>query len=107
MWRTLAPFEWAPARLARCLDAIEQHHAQRSRWEWGAEVELIRRSDLIDASRGLVAFGLPRAWLRELRREVPWTGFWRFLAGQILRMLRERPRSVLRIFFPANGPTRT
>ena len=25
--RTLAPFEWDPARLARCLDAVEQHHS--------------------------------------------------------------------------------
>jgi hypothetical protein len=104
--RTLAPFEWTADRLARCLDAIEQHHASRSRWDWGAEVELIRRADLIDASRGLVAFGVPRAWLRDLRRSVPWTGFWRYLAGQILRMLRERPRSIARVFFPHNEPTR-
>ena len=104
--RTLAPFEWPGARLARCLDAIEQHHAWRSRWDWGLEVELIRRADLIDVSRGLVAFGLPRSWMRELRRDVPWTAFWRTLAGEILRMLRERPRSVIRIFAPGNEPTR-
>src|SRR5262245_44904665 len=45
--RTLEPFNWDHLRLALCLDAIEQHHAQRSRWKWGAEVELVRRSDLV------------------------------------------------------------
>lgn len=44
--RTLAPFGWAPARLARCLDAVEQHHALGSRAAWGTEVELVRRADL-------------------------------------------------------------
>jgi HD domain len=104
--RTLAPFDWPTSRFARCLDAIEQHHAWRSRWDWGAEVELIRRADLIDVSRGLVAFGLPRSWLRDLRRSVPWTGFWLTFGGEILRMLRERPRRVAHIFFPPGEPTR-
>jgi HD domain len=104
--RTLAPFEWPDDRLGRCLDAIEQHHALRSRWDRGAEVELIRRADLVDVSRGLVGFGLSRSWLSELRRQVPWTGFWRALGGAILRILRERPRSVARIFFPPSEPSR-
>jgi hypothetical protein len=69
--RTLAPFGWPPRRLARCLDAVEQHHALRSRLQWGAEVELMRRSDLVDVTRGLVRFGLPRSWLRELRARRP------------------------------------
>jgi hypothetical protein len=103
--RTLAPFGWPHERLARCLDAVEQHHALRSRRDWGAEVELIRRSDLVDVTRGLVAFGLPRTWLRELFRSVPRMGFYRMLASEVLRMARERPRTLARIFRPRSAPT--
>jgi hypothetical protein len=103
--RTLAPFGWPHERLARCLDAVEQHHALRSRRDWGAEVELIRRSDLVDVTRGLVAFGLPRTWLRELFRSMPRMGFYRMLASEVLRMARERPRTLARIFRPRSAPT--
>ena len=48
--RTLAPFGWEPERLGRCLDAVEQHHALRDRSRMGAEVELMRRADLVDVS---------------------------------------------------------
>ena len=88
---TLAPFGWPHARLARCLDAVEEHHALGSRWDWGVEVELVRRSDLVDVTRGLVAFGLPRSWLRELFQSVPRAGFYRMLGGAVGRMARERP----------------
>jgi HD domain len=104
--RTLAPFGWPLERLARCLDAIEQHHALGARWDRGAEVELVRRSDLVDVTGGLVAFGLPRSWLRGLFRTVPRDGFWRMLAGEVLRMARERPRTLARIPTPRRGPTR-
>jgi hypothetical protein len=103
--RTLAPFGWRRERLARCLDAVEQHHAVRSRWDWGAEVELVRRSDLVDVTRGLVAFGLPRSWLRQLFRRVPRTGFYRMLAGAILLMASTRPRTLPRIFSPRAAPS--
>lgn len=98
--RTLAPFGWAPDRLARCLDAVEQHHALGSRAAWGTEVDLVRRADLIDVTRGLVAFGLPRAWLRELFRKIPRTGFYRMLGREVGRMIRKRPRTLVRIFSP-------
>jgi HD domain len=103
--RTLTPFGWPPPRLARCLDAVEQHHALRSRWDWGAEVELMRRSDLVDVTAGLVALGLPRQWLRELFRDVPRKGFWRMLSRAVLRMARERPRTLARIATPRRAPT--
>jgi HD domain-containing protein len=103
--RTLAPFGWPPERLARCLDAVEQHHALGSRWDWGLEVELMRRSDLVEVTHGLVAFGLPRAWLRELFRRIPLAGFYRMLFREILRMARERPRTLARITSPRRAPT--
>jgi hypothetical protein len=103
--RTLAPFDWSSERLARCLDAVEQHHALGSRRDWGVEVELMRRSDLVDVTRGLVAFGLERAWLRELFKGVPRTGFYRMLLRETLRMARERPRTLARITSPRSAPT--
>ena len=104
--RTLAPFGWPPQRLARCLErGGEQHHALRSRSGWGTEVELIRRSDLADVTGGLIAFGLPRSWLRELFRSVPRAGLYRMLAREIFRMARERPRTLPRIFSPRSAPT--
>ncbi len=103
--RTLEPFGWSPQRLALCFDSIEQHHALRSRWSWGTEVELMRQSDLIDVTRGLVAFGLQRSWLNDLFRRIPRNGFWRALGPLILGMLRERPGSMLRIPSPRSEPT--
>jgi HD domain len=103
--RTLPPFGWPPSRLALCLDAVEQHHALGSRWDWGAEVELMRRSDLVDVTGGLVAFGLSRRWLRGVFRAVPRDGFWRMLSSEVLRMARERPRTLARIATPRREPT--
>jgi hypothetical protein len=103
--RTLQPFGWQPDRLALCLDSIEQHHAVRSRWSWGTEVELMRQSDLIEVTRGLVAFGLSRSWLNDVFRQVPRNGFWRALGPLIVSMLRERPASMLRIATPQREPT--
>jgi HD domain len=97
---TLERFGWPPERLRRCLDAIEQHHATRSRWSYGLEVELMRRADLIDLSAGLIAFGLDRWWVRGLVRDIPRNGFHRFLVRETWRMARERPLSLPRIFAP-------
>ena len=104
---TLTPFGWPPQRLARCLDAIEQHHALRSRWHWGTEVELMRRSDLVDVSRGLAAFGLPRRWLNDLFRRIPRSGLWRMLGGEVFRMILERPGTLARIVSPRKQPSRS
>lgn len=96
--RTLEPFGWAPERLQRCMDACEQHHAPTSREGMGLEVELVRQSDLVDVSRGLIGFGLDRQWLNQLFREVPRTGFWRTIGPAVARELRHRPRSLAGVF---------
>jgi hypothetical protein len=104
--RTLAPFGWPPERLALCLDAIEQHHAQRSRWKWGAEVELVRRADLAELSRGLVNFGVSRSWLNQLFRELPRRGLYRLIAASLLHRDGRHPANLLHIFTPPSQPTR-
>jgi hypothetical protein len=75
--RTLEPFRWSEQRLRRCLDACEQHHAFTPRGSMGNEVELVRRSDLVEVIPELMRFGIPRWWLkRELWHAVPRAGFW-------------------------------
>jgi hypothetical protein len=102
--RVLEPFGWPRERLQRCMDACEQHHAPRSRMALGVEVELVRRSDLVDVTAGLVNFGLDRAWLRELFREVPRDGLWRLIGTAVLDEVRHRPASLAGVFF---SPRRT
>jgi hypothetical protein len=102
--RVLEPFRWPPERLQRCMDACEQHHAPRSRMAMGLEVELVRRSDLVDVTAGLVNFGLDRGWLRKLFREVPRNGLWRLIGSAVLSELRQRPASLTDVFF---SPRRT
>jgi hypothetical protein len=102
--RVLEPFGWPPERLQRCMDACEQHHAPRSRMSMGLEVELVRQSDLVDVTAGLVRFGLDRRWLRELFREVPRDGLWRLIGSAVLNELRHRPASLAGVFL---SPRRT
>ena len=54
------------------------------------EVELVRRSDLVEVLPELERFGTPRSWLkRELWQAVPRAGFWPALLA-ILRTHRRR-----------------
>jgi hypothetical protein len=102
--RVLEPFGWPPERVQRCMDACEQHHAPRSRLTMGLEVELVRQSDLVDVTRGLVSFGLDRRWLRQLFREIPRAGLWRLIGSAVLKELRHRPASLVGVFV---SPRRT
>lgn len=101
--RTLTPFAWSSERLRVCLDAVEHHHELRRQWARGAEVELIRRADLVDVLPGLITFGLRRPWLRGLALAVPRRGIYGEVARIIGRLLRERPTTIPRIFFPRSG----
>ena len=75
--RTLEPFRWSDERMRACLDACEQHHAFTTRWWMAAEVELVRRSDIVEVYPELRRFGIPRSWLKhELWQAVPRRGFW-------------------------------
>jgi hypothetical protein len=102
----LDPYGWEADRLARCLDAIEQHHARRSRWDWGAEVELVRRADLVEVTAGQLHFGLERSWLRRLFSEIPRNRFYSFIAAALLREALTHPRNLPRIFNPPAEPSR-
>jgi hypothetical protein len=56
--RTLAPFGSPDERLQVCLDACEPHHAFRTRWWMATEVELGRRSDLVEVYPEVTGFGI-------------------------------------------------
>jgi len=61
---------------------IAQHH-KLSPYPNDPWVERVRRADAIDLSLGLLAFGLPRPRLQEIRRHFPQAGF---LIGMLCRL---------------------
>lgn len=102
--QVVEPFAWEPDRRQRLHDACEQHHAPRSRIGLGLEVELLRQSDLVDVSAGLVNFGIDRGWLKALFREIPRSGFVPLLGRIAVHELRSRPTSLAWVFV---APKRT
>lgn len=60
----------------------------------------MRRADLLEVTAGLVAFGLPRGWIRGLFRVLSRDGFWRELRRLAADYARERPAMTARIFNP-------
>jgi hypothetical protein len=89
---------WDEERVRLCADAVERHHELRSQSDRGAEVEMIRRADLVDVSGGLVRFGLSREWLRDLSRSVPRDGLYGELGRLVGHVLRHRPLTLPQIF---------
>jgi HD superfamily phosphodiesterase len=90
---------WSPERVERCAEAIDRHHDVRNQLRLGAEVEVLRRADLVELSGGLVRFGIDRPWMRSLIREVPRDGLVGELAREVGQALRERPLTMPRIFW--------
>ncbi|MES0873379.1 HD domain-containing protein [Sinimarinibacterium thermocellulolyticum] len=75
------------------IDAIiDQHHRFR-RWDapGGELVEAFRKADLVDVSLGMVRFGLPRAFVAEVRARFPNAGFHKRLVQLTLRQLCTDP----------------
>ncbi len=55
---------------------VEMHHKLTPyRGEHARAVEAFRRADLVDLSRGLVRFGIPRLLLRDIRTAFPYRNF--------------------------------
>jgi hypothetical protein len=83
--------------IAEVTAMILQHHkitAWRSpRPEW--LVESFRRADWIDVSRGLLRFGLPRAFITAVQSRWPSAGFHRRLVALELERIRTHPWSPL------------
>jgi hypothetical protein len=84
--------EWTPEITAMIL---EHHKISRYRGDPSWLVEPFRRADLVDISRGLFTFGLPRTLLREVFSAWPDAGFRRRLVQLSLVRLRTHPWSPL------------
>ena len=69
----------------------EHHKISRYRDVVFPLVEPFRRADLIDVSRGLVAFGLPRRTLTSVLSAWPSAGFHKRLVRLELQRLRTHP----------------
>ena len=75
---------------------IDEHHKLRAfRDERYPLVEVLRRADLIDVSLGLRRFGLPRGYVKEVRRAFPNAGFHKRLVRLVGQGLRHRPLNPL------------
>ncbi len=81
--------------------AIETHHKITACEPSGSPLpEAFRRADAIDLSLGLVAFGLERNFLRDVRRIFPNAGFHRrlvLLTGRALATTPWRPLPMMRL----------
>ena len=89
---------WDEERIRLCGDAIERHHELRPQWDRGPEVELIRRADLVELSNGLIRFGLPRGWIKDLFASVPRPGTYGEIGRMVLHAARVRPLTLPQIF---------
>lgn len=73
---------------------IDLHHKIRPvHSSNSALIELFRKADLVDFSLGVVKFGLPASFIKELKRQIPNAGFHRFLISGATDWFRQHPLS--------------
>lgn len=77
---------------------VTEHHKLSSAAEDGPLVEAFRRADWTDVTLGLLRFGLPRAFVAEVRRSFPNRGFHRRLVELTLQRTLRHPLSPLPMF---------
>lgn len=87
--------DWEPEIVA----AIRQHHKlTKYSGTDGPIVEAFRRADWTDVTGGLLRFGTPRSFVRQLNVRWPTLGFHRLLVRLELRHLRAHPLNPLPVF---------
>lgn len=74
---------------------IDDHHKLRASTSPWPLVEIFRRADLVDFSLGLVRFGLPADFVREVKSRIPNAGFHARLVRLTLRQLVRDPLHLL------------
>jgi len=70
---------------------LQHHKLTMYRGDSGSLVEVFRRSDWTDVSMGVLRFGLPRAFVRDVNATWPSAGFHRRLVQLELERLRTHP----------------
>lgn len=76
---------------------IHQHH-KITRFQAGGLVEAFRQADWIDVSKGVLTFGLPRRFVREVLSAFPNAGFHRRLVQLSFSHLLRHPLNSLPMF---------
>lgn len=77
---------------------IREHHKITSAGDAGSLVEIFRRADWVDVSLGVLRFGIPGPFLRDVQEAFPNCGFHRRLVALTLERLRTHPLSPLPMF---------
>ena len=91
---------WDDRRTELCAEACARHHALRAQRGFPAEVECLRLADRIEVSGGFLRSGLSRAEIGEVFNAVPRDGVYRKLARDLWPVVRDRPRTLPRVFSP-------
>ena len=86
--------EGKPEWIAEVTAMIGQHHKlTRYRQEPAALVEAFRKADMVDVSMGLVRYGLPKTFVKEVLAAFPNAGFHKRLAQLFGQRMRTKPWS--------------
>jgi hypothetical protein len=91
---------WDARRADLCAMACAMHHSITSKWEEGAEVEVLRLADRIEVYAGHPRSGLERSQIKALFEEVPRDGFYSGIAGLLRHNIVARPLQMPKIFKP-------
>jgi hypothetical protein len=87
--------EWAPE-----INAMIREHHKVTRYQANPSwlVEVFRRADLVDVSLGIITFGVPRKFVREVRGAFPNAGFHKRLVQLSFKRLLSNPLSPLPMY---------
>lgn len=87
--------EWAPE-----INGMIREHHKITRYQPNPNwlVEAFRRADLVDVSLGIITFGLPRKFVREVMGTFPNAGFHKRLVQLSFRRLLSHPLSPLPMY---------
>lgn len=70
---------------------LEHHKIRKIKNGISPLVEIFRKGDLVDFSKGMVRFGLPRKAVKDIMQEYPNAGFHRMLMKQTARWFIKHP----------------
>ncbi|MFT5823942.1 MAG: hypothetical protein ACI8ZM_005208 [Crocinitomix sp.] len=78
---------------------IDMHH-KRSKYkgEFETTVEIFRRADWIDVTKGRISFNVPKDEIKKIAKEYPLLGFHRFLIVQTVKHFFKSPLNPLPMF---------
>ena len=92
---TKGKLEWAPE-----IGAMIHEHHKLTRYRPNADwlVEAFRKADSVDVSLGIITFGLPRKFVREVRSTFPNAGFHKRLVQLSIQRLLSHPLNPLPMY---------